>query len=209
MVPRGLCIRRKDRNRKQSRSKYIRVGNPRQSIYLPKAERTPVCICICICICHQSAPHRYYSLVPTLGLDILTTLCSLVCQLASSYHSFGASTDIPASHHHPFARKLPESPRRALTDGSVSALATVGFLQPNRGAEVDLSQVVAPRSFRAAVCQIASSRGYLSIAWGTQITLGRIRRARLTDAVPSALRRRESRPIPAGNTAESAATNHS
>ncbi|KAN0122336.1 hypothetical protein V8E51_000662 [Hyaloscypha variabilis] len=52
MVPRGLCIRRKDRNRKQSRSKYIRVGNPRQSIYLPKAERTPVCICIC----HQSAP---------------------------------------------------------------------------------------------------------------------------------------------------------
>jgi hypothetical protein len=151
MVPRGLCIRRKDRNRKQSRSKYIRVGNPRQSIYLPKAERTPVCICICIC--HQSAPHRYYSLVPTLGLDILTTLCSLVCQLASSYHSFGASTDIPASHHHPFARKLPESHRKALTDGSVSALAAVGFCSPiavqkSTSRSLSLQGLFAPRFAR-------------------------------------------------------------
>ncbi|KAE9381640.1 hypothetical protein N431DRAFT_490971 [Stipitochalara longipes BDJ] len=156
-LPRGLCIRRKDKNRKQSRSKYIRIRIPRH------------------------------------------------------YHSFGASTDIPASHHS-FARKVPESRRipSTSTDTSVGALAPVG-LPPNRRAEVISSQPAAPRSFAPQIARLPDYQ----LSWLSKYSLGdadharRIRAARLTDAVPSALRRRESRPIPAGNTAASAGTNHS
>lgn len=204
-LPRGLCIRRKDKNRKQSRNNYIRIRIPRVLIYSQNRANSRV---------------RHYQQARTpppptatpyqhLFADNLTTLVLTHSQTRFQLPSLRCNRQISRPLISPsLSREI--SPSRlghlCRTGRSAHFLPAVG-LRPNRWVEVINSYPALRGSFAP---RIDSSRGYLSIAWGEELDHARrIRRARLTDAVPSALCRRASRPIPAGNTAPSAGTNHS
>jgi hypothetical protein len=105
-LPRGLCIRRKDKNRKQSRNNYIRIRIPRVLIYSQSRTNSRV---------------RHYQQArtpapPTTNYAVPTSFCG---QPDFGAHSFAnalpatvpsvQSTDIPAPHLNTLSREISPS----------------------------------------------------------------------------------------------------
>jgi hypothetical protein len=125
-VPRGLCIRRKDKNRKQSITNYITNRIPRQSI-TSKAEQLSLFVPTLI---QQVGSISYVANHLLCQSDCFTpSHPQPVTNLPGTIPSVPLGTDTPASH--PTLRE--ESPRQARSAGSETSNC---WLRPNRYAEV-------------------------------------------------------------------------
>lgn len=158
-LPRGLCIRRKDKNRKQSRNNYIRIRIPR--LLISSQSRT-------------NSRVRHYQQArtpppPTTNSAVPTSFCGQPDDLGA--HSFAnafpatvpsvQSTDIPAPHLAILSREISRVAWDTVSDGSVGVLPTVG-LRPNRWVEVINSH---SRFFLRRGLTALVAIEYLSIAW--------------------------------------------
>ncbi len=165
----------------------------------------------CICIDPASGQHHTQSANNQPDCSALFTRN----RVPGTIPSVPLRATIPASHPS-YSRNLPDG----TIDDKVGDFPTVVGLWPNCSAEATswqfaIWQLAFARGSGFSRRGLTARRGYLRIA-SSHDGLRRIRRPSSTDAVPSALSRRESRPIPAGNTAPSspqpgisAGTNHS